>query len=1418
MKSALFRAIALLVVLAMVAAPASAVNTPQTTGPGFEPEPLELAPLDSIQNKNDLVIEDPVEVISQSDTGLYIVRLKDASLAAYKGGLAGLQATSPEVTGARKLDVNTDASQAYLDYLRYKQTDLINRIETKLNRQVDVEYQYLAVLNGVAVAMSQAEAEKVATLDGVLSVRADVLREMDTDVGPEHIGAATIWSGETISGLNTEGEGIVIGMIDSGINHAHPSFAATDEAGYIHTNPYGDEVYHGWCKANPSFCNDKLIAAYGLNPVGGSPEDTDGHGSHTASTAGGNRHTATFNGVDVEIQGVAPHANIIAYKVCNPTCPSTASVAAVELAITQDQVDVLNYSISGSDDPWNDDVDLAFLDAAAAGIFVSASAGNDGPNAGTVAKTGPWNAAVGASTHGRIVANAIDVTAPTVPTELQDVPSIPGLDVEFTADVNTPLKYDPGNNDGCNSFTPGFFTDSYALIQRGTCGFAQKVINAHTAGADGVVIFNNQPGPPFIMAYGEEGDPPFVAPCTMIDLDYGTLLKNYVEANPEATTIFIEAASSLIAKDSYTDIMADFSSRGPSQFELLKPDYVAPGVNILAAVAADGTNVETYDLYGGTSMSSPHGAGAAALLMALNPTWSPAEIKSALAASADPDALLDTDMLAEADPFDEGSGLLNLTLASRMGLVFDETIANYEAADPALGGDPKTLNQPSMVSYDCKGTCSWTRTVTSTASVDTTYTAAYDVPVGMTLEVSPTTFTISPGADQELTITADVTGMPFDEVAFASVWLETDSLLGSVYYSDLKLPVVVVPRAEMPILTLDPTEINTLQIPDTTNTETLTIGNVGGADLEWSILEAPASTYHLDFGTGYPDVSRSAESATDASPMIEAAGAHASVETNSPENAINAEMVLSVDDGTVENDIGIGGTWEFIYLNRFSPVPSTFPLTLNEIHVYFDSGGDTWVGDAISLVVYENTSGNADPAVGSNLLYQQAATVTALDTWNVYTLDTPVVLNGPGDVLIGVLYLEKPGVSVWPAAIDQSATQQRSWIGWWLDSPPPATPTLPPTELWRKVDSLGFAGNWMIRGLASYVGPCDNPADVLWLSLDATSGIVIPGSSEELTITTDATDLETGTYNANLCFYSNDPEAPLTVVPVAMEVAYPCITVDPISLEQTLFVDETATQTLTLTNSCDAPADFEIAEDLGAINNTIFSDGFETYGEGWGIVSNGSTANTWGLLNAPLYVYEGTIAAFLEYDSVYNSDEWLFTPEIDLSLYKDLELSFWAMSDTLYPGATMKLWVTDLSGTPLTTEPLWDMIRDEDWPSFTYRNVTIDLSEFNNYGPVHIAWQYVGLDGDSFILDLVEVFGEVNLPWLAEDPISGSVPANSSLNVDVTFDSTGLAVGDYIGRLKVKSLPYPDNLISTILHVVPLAPDDFTIYLPLIMK
>lgn len=771
MKSKSFRLLALFVVLAMFLAPINAQPAVAVVGPTTDEPAAASSPAAPVVAKG--------VIGGVSETGLYIVQLSDASLAAYKGGIPSLAPTSPEVTGARKLDVKAPESQAYLSYLEARQNEFIAQMESTLGRSVEVTFQYRNVLNALAVQLSFEEAQRISRLEGVKAVFADKLHQLDTDVGPIWIGAPAIWEGDTGSGVATQGEGVIIGMIDSGINHAHPAFADVGGDGFDHTNPYGSGNYVGWCVANPSFCNDKLIGAYGLNPVGGDPEDTDGHGSHTASTAGGNRHDAVFlvgtTTITRTIQGVAPHANIIAYKVCNPSCPGSASIQAVNLAIG-DGVDVLNYSISGTDDPWNDPVDLAFLDAFAAGIFVSASAGNSGPGAGTVAKTGPWNATVGASTHGRIFANTADVVAPTpVPPELTGLAAVQGTGPALTADLTANITYDPTNLTGCTAFPAGFFAGQLALIQRGGCTFLVKVTNAFNAGAVGVVVFNNVGGPPIVMG-GLEST---TIPSVMLGLGDGLNVQAWIDANPGAAAVTLNDEVSVVDNPDFADIMAGFSSRGPSQFDILKPDFIAPGVNILAAVAASGGDPVQYGLYQGTSMSSPHGAGSGALMVALHPDWSPVEIKSALASSAYNGAdILKENAVTPADPHDKGSGRLALGNAAAVGLVWDETYDNFVAANPAIGGEPKTLNLSTMTSTACVGNCSWTRTVKSVLPFAATYTATFTSTMGIVGTVTPQVFTIPAGGTQALTVTADVTGLPQDVWAFGYVMLETDAQWG----------------------------------------------------------------------------------------------------------------------------------------------------------------------------------------------------------------------------------------------------------------------------------------------------------------------------------------------------------------------------------------------------------------------------------------------------------------------------------------------------------------------------------------------------------------------------------------------------------------------------------------------------------------
>lgn len=774
MKSRLFKFGAALMLLAVLAS--SFAAPPAGVSAGNQP---------ATSSKQDLAV---------SETGLYIVRLQDASLAGYRGGIAGLSATSPEITGARKLDPTTADSQAYLAYLSGMQGELLRNMSTAYGRPVEAVYQYKNVLNAVAVRISHEEALRAFNLPGVTAVYPDEIRQLQTDAGPILIGAPSIWTGDTLDGSATYGEGIIIGVIDTGINHAHPSFADTSKDGFNHTNPYGAGNYVGVCATDPAyaaFCNDKLIGAYDLTtPYSGGPEDENGHGSHTASTAGGNFVDVEFDdGVGgtftVQIQGVAPHANLIAYRVCTDAggCQSTATIASVEHAIP-DMVDVLNYSISGADDPWNDPVDLAFLDAFTAGIFVSASAGNDGPDPSTVAKTGPWNASVAGTTHNRIIAHMVD--ARTDSDSLVGLAGMEGTGPLLTSDIGKPIIYggdvDATNYDGCDAWVGTPFTGSIGLVQRGSCTFATKVNNLAAAGAVAALVYNNVGGPPIIMG-GLEST---TIPSLMLSLDEGTSLVALISGDSTATAT-LYAALGFAYGAGWGDYMYDFSSRGPSQWELVKPDYGAPAVNVLAAVAASGGNPVQYDFYSGTSMAAPHGSGSAALLMALHPDWSPAAVKSAIATTAF-QGVIDTDG-TPANPFDIGSGRINLSAAAYAGFVMEETTANYIAADPYLGGEPNTLNQPSMVEYDCVGTCTWTRTLESTLDHPQEWQFSFTSDAGMILSASPITFTLPAGGMQVIEITADVSAGAFDTHYFGNVILTP---AGSADVSPAHLPVVAM--------------------------------------------------------------------------------------------------------------------------------------------------------------------------------------------------------------------------------------------------------------------------------------------------------------------------------------------------------------------------------------------------------------------------------------------------------------------------------------------------------------------------------------------------------------------------------------------------------------------------------------------------
>jgi uncharacterized membrane protein len=247
----------------------------------------------------------------------------------------------------------------------------------------------------------------------------------------------------------------------------------------------------------------------------------------------------------------------------------------------------------------------------------------------------------------------------------------------------------------------------------------------------------------------------------------------------------------------------------------------------------------------------------------------------------------------------------------------------------------------------------------------------------------------------------------------------------------------------------------------------------------------------------------------------------------------NVDLIL--DDGTAENSIGLTAGGQFLWLNRFTPDPSAFPFKLDNVQILYQSGTGVNPGDLIDIYVYEDTDGDGDPGTGANFIakFNNVAVQNADGVnFDLYPLDPAPVLNGPGDVLIAVVN-RTAGTSAgeFPAAIDQTSSQVRSWVGAYGGNPPDPPP-LPAPSLWGTIDSFGLAGNWMVRGQGS-------PADIIWLTEDPTSGSLDPGNNMDVGLGFDASLVDQpGTYTASLSVSNNTPYH-VTPVAVTMNVTPP---------------------------------------------------------------------------------------------------------------------------------------------------------------------------------------------------------------------------------------------------------------------------------------
>lgn len=714
----------------------------------------------------------------------YIVILSDEPVATYEGGKDGLDATKP--APGERLDFESDAVKEYTEHLKAKQS------EVSAAEGVDIKVSTQTVLNSFAANLTADQVRDLESRSDVTAVVRNQFDKVSTTTSPEFLGlngGNGAWRKYGIP--RKAGEGVVVGIIDSGINPVSASFRgrpmASSEQSSVN-RPWIDAdnkthmlksdgtQFNGICEVTEdgswtkNFCTDKLIAAraFGALVFGGieevedyeyrSTRDANSHGSHVASTAAGNYGVSmTVDGKTYgRGSGMAPAAKIAAYKACwdykvsHGGCATIDTVLAIDAA-TRDGVDVINYSISGSRDETFNLHNKVFMNAAAAGIFVAAAAGNSGPKESTVAHNTPWITTVAASNFKNDEGTVVDGNGKTYlgvsinETEVPQTPAVMARDIPAEG-----VEADDAALCKENTLDAEKAAGKVVVCDRGEIARVDKSKEAARAGAVASVLRNMAPG-------GLNGDKHSV-PTVHVDVPTGAAIGEYVNGT-ENPTLGIQAGNTSDTPSPAVPSVAGFSSRGPAlaaDSGLLKPDISAPGVGVLAAMSEP--NGEPFGFMSGTSMASPHVAGLAALIYGKHPKWTPATIKSAMMTTSRD--VLNADGSVNTDNFGTGAGLVDPTKFYEPGLVYDAGLADwlgfakFNGAEGLEGVTPvRTIdvNMPSFAVPALGETETVTRRVTSMQAG--TWTANANVP-GIDVTVTPSTLTFDKaGETKEFTVT-----------------------------------------------------------------------------------------------------------------------------------------------------------------------------------------------------------------------------------------------------------------------------------------------------------------------------------------------------------------------------------------------------------------------------------------------------------------------------------------------------------------------------------------------------------------------------------------------------------------------------------------------------------------------------------------
>ncbi|XP_057981336.1 subtilisin-like protease SBT1.8 [Malania oleifera] len=650
-------------------------------------------------------------------------------------------------------------------------------------------YIYDTVYHGFAASLNPEQVEALRRSNSVLGVYKDQIYTLHTTRTPDFLGLNHLKQTPIGKTLIQASQNVIIGVLDTGVWPESKSF---DDSGMSPIpNTWGGKCETG-SDFNSSCCNRKLIGARaffksyveatGQTNISLTPRDQDGHGTHTSSTAAGSCvSNASLDGYATGTAcGMGLKTRVAVYKVCwEQGCFSADILAGIERA-TKDGVHVLSMSLGGSPDPYYEDViAVGAFRAMEKGILVSCSAGNSGPAEASVVNVAPWILTVGAGTLDR------DFPAHATLGNGKRVAGASLYSGQGMGKTAASLVYANGKNKTSSGLCfPGSLEGNVVegkvvVCDRGISGRANKGEVVRDAGGVGMILANTA-------EFGEElvADP-HLLPAMATGQKASDLIRRYAESDENATCLLSFEGTVLDVRPA--PAVAAFSSRGPNIVnpQILKPDLIAPGVNILAAWTQEAgpTGLDSdkrrtdFNIISGTSMSCPHISGLAAVVKAAHPEWSPSAIKSALMTTAytldnTNSPLLDLANNLTATPFDYGAGHVNIMKAISPGLIYNISTNDYITFLCSLNYnisvvkdivmnpfvncsekyiDPGQLNYPSFsVMFNKNRTIQYSRVVTNVGPANSVYNVSVYGPPTVRVTVTPSVITFKNEGDESM--------------------------------------------------------------------------------------------------------------------------------------------------------------------------------------------------------------------------------------------------------------------------------------------------------------------------------------------------------------------------------------------------------------------------------------------------------------------------------------------------------------------------------------------------------------------------------------------------------------------------------------------------------------------------------------------